>query len=274
MNSLVLKIIAIVAMAIDHVGYFIAPINMHAYIIMRAIGRIAFPIFCFQIAEGYRHTSNQKRYLARLLTAAVISEVPFDLCFHNTFFHWEDLNVMFTLLLGLLSICLYELILNKIRFKLKPLALLPLLALSFAAKVLNTDYGAIGVILIFLLYIVGSPPQGKTHKLMICAVLALFAIQGILIYDIRFHLSAIIAMIKPLNFASRFITVPEAPNYWSYLKALSFASVIPILFYNGKAGKKPKSKASKMILQYSFYLFYPVHMLLIRLVIFITSIIK
>ena len=75
MSSFVLKIIAIISMFIDHIGYAIfGKLSYFNY-----IGRLAFPIFAFQISEGYVHTKNLKRYFFRLFLFALISQVPFML---------------------------------------------------------------------------------------------------------------------------------------------------------------------------------------------------
>jgi len=75
MSSFVLKIIAIITMFIDHVGYAI----FGKFSFFNYIGRIAFPIFAFQISEGYSHTKDLKKYFLRLFIFAIISQVPFML---------------------------------------------------------------------------------------------------------------------------------------------------------------------------------------------------
>ena len=75
MSSFILKMIAIVSMFIDHLGYAI--FSKFSY--FNYIGRLAFPIFAFQISEGYTHTKNLKRYFFRLFLFALISQVPFML---------------------------------------------------------------------------------------------------------------------------------------------------------------------------------------------------
>lgn len=71
MNSTVLKLIGIASMTIDHIGYFIFP----QYTILRVIGRLAYPIFAYMIAEGCRYTKNKKRYLGTMLGMALICAV-------------------------------------------------------------------------------------------------------------------------------------------------------------------------------------------------------
>ena len=74
------------------------------YTAMRSIGRIAFPIFCFLLTEGYAHTHSKLRYALRLAAFALISEVPFDLAFQHSVLEFTYQNVFFTLLCGLLAV--------------------------------------------------------------------------------------------------------------------------------------------------------------------------
>ena len=97
MSSFVLKIIAVITMFIDHLGYTI--FGKFSY--LNYIGRISFPVFAFQISEGYIHTKNLKKYFLRLFLFAVISQIPFML-FHSIISDTFYLNIFFTLLLGLL----------------------------------------------------------------------------------------------------------------------------------------------------------------------------
>jgi len=111
-----LKLIAITTMLIDHIGAAILMSYLNSgflgnlYFISRAIGRIAFPIFAYLIANGCKHTKNINKYIIRLGILAIISEIPFDL----TFIWWsginflQDTNVFYTLFLGAVGISIYE----------------------------------------------------------------------------------------------------------------------------------------------------------------------
>lgn len=148
LDSFSLKIIAILSMLIDHIGYIFFPDET----IFRAFGRIAFPIFCFLIVEGFHHTRSHLNYLIRLAVFAAISEIPFDLAFFGTAFDWQHQNVFFTLALGLISIfCLEEMNSRRIY-------VLPLILTWAAAYFLHCDYGIGGVILISVLYLTREMP--------------------------------------------------------------------------------------------------------------------
>ena len=117
-----LKLLAIITMVIDHVGASIILHHpdvsypdsaiYHLYWVMRIIGRLSMPIFLFLIIEGIQHTSNKFKYGLRLLIFALISEVPYDLCFHNSIFYNKDQNVMFTLCICVIVLSLYVNITN------------------------------------------------------------------------------------------------------------------------------------------------------------------
>lgn len=215
-----LKIIAIISMFIDHAAlvllywgilYHNQPImegteiyNIYLiYNAMRKIGRIAFPIFCFLLIEGFTHTSNRKKYALRLLIFAVISEIPFNLAASNQFIDSSSCNVFVTLLLGLLTIWAMDQFRGKYYIQI-PIALLGCLA----AYLVNSDYDYRGIVLIVLLYIFRYDRSMQ-------------AVAGSL------------------------------SLYWEWPAIFAF---IPICMYNGKRGRNIK---------YFFYVFYPVHLLLL-----------
>ncbi|MBE6007720.1 MAG: conjugal transfer protein TraX [Lachnospiraceae bacterium] len=124
-SSNFLKIIAIISMTIDHIGVtliypafidecmvsgidlpgdmmpFEAKKLYYLYIATRLIGRIAFPIFAFMIAEGAFKTSDIKKYLSRLLLFAFLSEIPYDLATNGRIFDIGSQNIFWTLSAGL-----------------------------------------------------------------------------------------------------------------------------------------------------------------------------
>lgn len=162
-----LKIIAILSMFIDHFAASIlyhgilipaAPISpgtpewiiYQIYDAMRFIGRIAFPIFCFLLVEGFFYTSNRKKYAIRLFLFAILSEFPFDFAIFQTSITWEYQNVFFTLLIGFLTIWAIEH--KKYSIYGIPLQMVTILSGCVLAYVLHTDYDYRGILLIVILY--------------------------------------------------------------------------------------------------------------------------
>jgi hypothetical protein len=161
-----LKLIAIVSMLIDHVAAAVIVRVLYAghwteqlyqiYRVMRSVGRIAFPIFCFFLVEGFEHTRDRKKYALRLFLFALISEIPFDLAFSAEILEVQYQNVFFTLLIGLITVMAFHAAEEKKEWN--PVVRVVLLALIVAAGMgialfLKTDYDAKGVMAILLLYV-------------------------------------------------------------------------------------------------------------------------
>jgi hypothetical protein len=142
LNSYHLKWIAMTSMLIDHIGYVFLQGTSY-YIWFRAIGRIAFPLYCFLLVEGFFHTHNLKNYCIRIAIWAVVTEIPFDLMASGTPFAPNYQNVLFTLLLGLFAMISCNL---SARFVLVPCCI-------FGGYLLHSDYGAFGVLLILVFYL-------------------------------------------------------------------------------------------------------------------------
>ena len=200
MSSFVLKIIAILSMLCDHLGY----ITFNEFTFINYLGRFSFPIFAFLITEGYRHTSNLKKYFYRLLIFACISQIPFML-FINSFRGDFVLNILFTLTLGLLTITVYEKINNKI------LGIVFTIFCATIAHFFPFDYGWFGITVIFIFHIFKNK-----HVLM--------------------NFFFIIATF--INYFYKFIIYLNI----EYLGIILFAclALIPINLYNEKKGKNLK----------------------------------
>ena len=160
-----LKLFAIITMLIDHtgaavVGTIISVGNLRTanyelyrtlstlYSLMRGLGRLAFPVFCFLLVEGFFHTRSVRKYCERLFLFALISEFPFDFALKPTAIYWNKQNVYFTLLLSL--ICLW--MLEELRAK-PALQLLSAASCMLLADALKTDYNYKGVFLVAILYL-------------------------------------------------------------------------------------------------------------------------
>lgn len=168
-----LKWIAIVTMFIDHIGAFLiepyllkqgifpgitflgpAELMANTYnillqvnTILRLIGRFAFPIFAFLLVEGFLHTRNLKRYILQMGIFALVSEIPFDLAGSGTLIEYSHQNIFFTLFTGLLCISIYHRLdgISNMRW-------VVLLVAMFLSSFFRFDYGAMGVLLIFIFY--------------------------------------------------------------------------------------------------------------------------
>lgn len=174
-----LKFIAIITMLIDHLAIFMVREfdfmtislfsalgkDVSVYFILRKIGRLAFPLFCFLITEGFIHTKNKKKYGISLLSFAFISEIPYDLFVHNQLFFIEKQNVFFTLLLGYIALVILES--NKPEKIKYPLTVCPVIL----SVLLHVDYGMSGVLLIIFLYCL-------RNQLFLRALLALPFLSG------------------------------------------------------------------------------------------------
>ena len=234
MTAYALKLIAIITMAFDHAGYLIY--NAHISW-MNFVGRIAFPIFAFQISEGYIHTHNFKKYFARLMVFALISQIPYY-WFHYCFSLSTNLNVIFTLILGLLAIATYDFFSSKAKekyteesdqFSYKFLGFIIALFIAVFAEMFNFDYGFYGVFIIFLFYLY------RNNKILMNI--------SVTILTFIYYMPHLMAN----NFSLMYVE-------------LFFCSLIPLIFINLYNGQKGKNQ--KML----FYIFYPVHLLVICLI--------
>lgn len=208
-----LKILTVLSMIVDHWCYLFAEQGTEIYEIGRMwIGRLAFPIFCFLLVEGFQKTGNRKKYGQRLLLFAFLSEIPFDLFRYGKIFSMEGCNIFVTLFLGFLLMAATEYVAGREMSEIRKAfsRLLALLLAVGAAYLIHSDYSFYGVISIYILYMFRYQ---KRQQLMMGAL--------------------------------SFLYEPTA-----------LAAFVPIAFYNGRRGLKIK---------YFFYLFYPVHLLVLYL---------
>ena len=156
-----LKVLACLIMLIDHTGSILLRYCPWAsqplfkfmgqtfgwYRIARDIGRMAFPIFCFLLVEGFLHTRNRFKYARNLLIFAFISEIPWDIWHFQKWFSLDKQNVFFTLFLGFLGIWAIEYFAEQELWQLGCL-----LCLLAAAYYLKADYGWKGYVFILIMY--------------------------------------------------------------------------------------------------------------------------
>lgn len=234
-----LKLIACVTMLIDHIAaVLVVPSDAIYYsdvqlyttmawinLVMRCIGRIAFPIFCFLLVEGVHHTRNPKKYVRRLTIGMLLSEIPFDLAFFPDGISWAHQSVMVTLLLG----CILVLCMNRSKGFRKLLWIVPF---YFAAEWLHTDYGGDGILLI-----------------------ALFALAKGTKHEKWWQLAAMFLLYWDFSFTCRYYNL----DIYLPMNRLPLLAAVPILCYGGR-----KLTYSKKV-QWAFYLFYPVHIAVLAL---------
>ena len=171
MNVFILKIMALVSMIIDHYG----AIFHEGVDIYRIIGRLAFPIYCFLLVEGYMHTKDIKKYGIRLFIFALVSEIPFDLAFYGKI-EFGHQNIFFTLLIGLITIYF----LDKKEGRFKNNKSLVLSASILAATLLYVDYSFIGIIYILAFYYYKELPKAKRLQKVGLVLLASNLLAGIM----------------------------------------------------------------------------------------------
>ncbi len=166
-----LKLMAIIIMLIDHTGatvirsisalpsimsnHELRVLWQQIYNASRSIGRLAFPIFCFLIVEGFVYTRSLSRYALRLFLFALISEIPFDIALKGNWYYPGSQNVYFTLLIGLLVLIGIRYLTDNGTRRLL-LGLVPIAAGMLLAWWLKTDYSYKGVFLIAVLYLLRS----------------------------------------------------------------------------------------------------------------------
>ena len=171
LSGLALKWIAVVTMFVDHLAIALAGIiPSGAYDGMRIVGRLAFPLFCFLLVEGFYHTGNIRKYLIRLGVFALISEIPFDFLLFGRVVYMGYQNVFFTLFTGLLLLYLYNHFLGNVQPIYAAMTLISMLCLAF---VIQCDYGAEGVLLIFLIYFFHYRPVA-----MMVSIAVVMAVMG------------------------------------------------------------------------------------------------
>lgn len=276
-SAAALKIIAVATMLIDHITIFLyAPImrNLNLglsfnieddflYMLGRGIGRLSYPLFCFMISEGACHTKNRIRYAVRIGLFAVISTPIFNLAKYLRLGNGEELNVMFGLLLGLLTIMLLDAVIGykpDVGFNMKLIK--RLLSLGIVASMcslsifMHIEYSVCSVLLIIAFYYAQKTDHQENGLFLDARVRqiaygAIALMAGIFIY---FFFFTIQLSDSPMPLVS--LTHDTLLKTESEICAL--AAFIPIWYYNGSLGERMP--------RYLFYAFYPAHLLVLGLI--------
>lgn len=224
-----LKFIAAFCMAVDHVGAFFFPRED----IFRIVGRIAFPLFAYMLAEGCEYTRNKLKHFILMFSFAAVCQIGYTVFTGDTY-----MSILVTFSVAVLLIYALQFFKNTL-FSDKPLILKILTGILFAAAVISAyflnefidmDYGFAGCILPLLPSIFRKPKgaDGKAWQIL----------------DNKYvHISMFAVGISA--FAAVSMT-----RQWFALCAIPL-----LLLYSGKRGKL-KTK-------YFFYVFYPAHLVLI-----------
>ena len=228
-----LRTIAVLLMLSDHI--WATAMSFGDW--MTYIGRMAFPIFAFQIAEGFVHTKNFKKYALRLLGFAIVTEIPFNFFYSSRFFNPYHQNVLFTLLLGLLAIKVIDGIKKDRSGKNIALSVLYLLLILLASVIGFVDYGHLGMLTVVMFYLMRDFP---------------FAWLGQLVGMILLNITFFEGLVFPVEILGKTFEIPS--------QGFAVFALIPIWLYGGRKGKSSKA------LQYGFYAFYPVHMIVLYLI--------
>ena len=232
-TSNILKLIAVILMLSDHI--WATAMSFGDW--MTYIGRMAFPIFAFLIAEGFVHTSNFKKYAIRLLGFAIITEIPFNLFYSSRFFNPYHQNVLFTLLLGLLAIYVIDNLKKNHTAKNIGLSVLWLALICIGATIGFVDYGFLGMITVVMFYLLRDFPFAWLCQLIAMVLINIVFFEG---------------QVFPVEILGKTIEIPS--------QGFAVLSLVPIWLYAGKKGRTSK------LMQYGFYAFYPVHMLILYLI--------
>lgn len=235
LTAAVLHIIAMTLMLMDHLWATLLPAREW----LTCAGRVAFPIFAFMAVERYFHTRSFKKYILRMLLFAVLSEIPFDLMYGGTWFYPVHQNVLWTFLLGLLGVWLME----QVRKKGKTwMYLLVCVLVVPAGLVLGTlcmvDYYGVGVLTVFVFYFL----HGRKWWCFLGQLAALYWLNVELLGGLMYPVQL---------FGMEFELCQQG---------LALLALIPIWLYRGRQGYHSKP------FQYLCYAFYPVHMLLLVVV--------
>lgn len=223
-TAFTLKLIAITTMLIDHAGVVFSP--LFDTLPLRELGRISFPLYAYMIAEGCHKTKNIRKYMGRLMILAFLSEIPYDFLFENVklgntfptvFLEFQSQNVFLTLTLGVFAIHIYQLFCKlslsvsetgaqQKRPGYRWLGLFCAVMIACLCELLRSDYGSVGVLLIFALYLA---PKRYQQALIMTAFMAV-------------------------------LYLPSISTYYIGIFAFAMISVVLVLFYNGKQGRTCK----------------------------------
>lgn len=237
-TSMSLHIMAMVFMLCDHLWGTIVPGNDW----LTCIGRIAFPIFAFLIVEGYFHTGNLKKYVVRLLLFAILSEIPFNLVAGSRVIYPIHQNVLWCFLISIGLIHWNENVKATGKLWMRLLVGFVSVPLGYIVGLITmVDFYHAGVLTVLVFYFF----RQKKWWCYVGQLLCLWYINTEMLggYSYEIHLFG--------------------ETYFLVRQGLALLALIPIWLYRGKQGYHSKP------LQYVYYAFYPLHLLVLGLIKFL-----
>ena len=266
-NAYTLKMIAIIGMAMQHTAIVLgAVIPVALHFPLQFAGGLTFPIMAFFVAEGYRHTSNLRKYIWRIFIFALISQIPFVLAFSfagdgmNKFglegtvgniMLFLSPNIMFIILIGLCLVIMYD--------KMKARWLFWIFCVTILLLTVLFSWGLVGPLMILLYHIIKSD---KARKIAVPIVAGGYTIVLGIVIGVIVAVMALSGnldgLIDPKMMDMEITGAEMAMGLAGLLFPVgSFATIPLLLKYNGQRGRSMK---------YLFYAFYPLHLLILALI--------
>ena len=232
-SSAGLHILAMCFMLVDHLWATVVPGNDW----MTCLGRLAFPIFCFLLVEGFFHTRSRRKYARRLLVGALISEIPFNLMCAGRIVYPIHQNVLWTFLIAFGLMAWIEQRKDGQPWRKFLRWVIAFLTGMVAGTLTMVDYYGYGIAMVLVFYLC----REKCWQNRLLLVAALYWInvkmRGGLVYEFAF--------------LGRLWVIHQ--------QGFALLALIPIWLYRGRKGYSSKW------FQYFCYGFYPVHMLILGL---------
>jgi len=243
-----LKWIAIIGMFLNHAAMaFPEVLPMWLQFVLYAAGGFTFPIMAFFVVEGYRHTSNLKKYLLRIFLFGLIAHIPHVVTFR---LFGSGLNIMFTIFLGLLLLILYD------KIKIRVLYWLIFVVVIAVTFVLSFDWWVIGPIIMVMYHAISKEGARRTLPAIVAGAFYVVMVGFALL---SFHWAATQAPqylleVEAMVGASRELMLPSIA-----FPVGCFIVAYMIRHFSGERGKRMK---------YFFYVFYPVHFVVLAAIAF------
>ena len=227
MNIHKIKYLAVLSMILDHMSSVLFAPDAIGYIILKLIGRIAAPVMCFALVQGFIHTSDRKKYFLRLIVFAFISQIPYSYYMSGSIW-FPTGNMLFTLVCSFLLIEVFE------HYKHLGILSIPLvIAILYVSTF--TDWFIFGPLFTISFYV------NKENK------------------DLQAFCHACITFLS-LGY-STYVCIQHSLPWYTQVWQIGAILIIPIIYlYNGQLGNKSSFN------KWFFYLFYPLHLLLIGMI--------